>query len=256
MASCNLEEIERIFKYLDNSRHLPSFRLEPHAAPFFAHSLPQILSKHLCAEIHKTIIPEFPIQKESIKRTEEQSKRNQSFKVDYVAFTQDGSTTFLVELKTDMASKKKAKKQWCYLQDARAVGFPKLIAGVKKLARATTEKKKYAHLLHRLAYSPYLSSDDSMKRMIELVNNGRIHKKKWSETIDNLEYDLTNYKNTKTVYIQPKRDGDIDTALTSHITFEKAAKSLVEDGGELNGLFANYLRNWKEKAGTRNLSES
>ena len=69
MPDIILVELEAIFAYLNKSRHLPSYRLEPHAAPFFAISLSQILSDYLKVEIHKTIVPEFPFRKGTIKHS-------------------------------------------------------------------------------------------------------------------------------------------------------------------------------------------
>lgn len=254
MPPSNLEKLESIFEYLDRSRHLPGFRLEPHVAPFFATSLPRILSKCLHVKLHKKIVPEFPLRKGSIRRSVEQSKKNQSFKVDYVAFTHDGSTAYLVELKTDMASKKRATNQWCYLQEAKSAQFPKLVLGVKALAKASTEKQKYTHLLHALDSSPYSAQDGQIDKIMNLAwGEGPIRKKGWHSAIDVLQFDVSNCESTEVVYIQPDKQADAEFKF---IDFESAAETLTEYGNEIDKLFAKYLRCWKEPAGSRTPSES
>lgn len=247
MQSDNLEEIKHTFEYLDKSRHLPSFRLEPHAAAFFALSLPQILSNYLGYKIHKTIIPEFPIRKGTIEPPAAPSKHNQSFKVDYVAFTQDGSTAFLVELKTDMTSKKKAKKQPWYLDRAKKTGFRGLFEGVKLLAEASTEKQKYAHLLYALSDSPCTLQDDSMKHMIDLAYDDCVNQTRWREAVKRIKFETEKCKCTEVLYIQPEQQNDDDFM---YIDFETAAEFLENDGNDFEKLFACYLRKWVGKAGS------
>ena len=156
-----------------------------------------------------------------------------------------------------MSSKKREKPQWCYLKDARSVGFPKLVQGVKLIKKASMEKKKYVHLLHALSLSPYGPRNGSIKPLVDVAYDANsIYQKDWYDAVDSTEFSFENYMNTKIIYSQPRIDGEEETDCTSYIAFEQAAQSLEEDGSELNTFFANCLNDRKEPAGSPTPSES
>ena len=116
--------IKRVFKLLDKWRQLPAYKLQPRADIFFALFLPEVLRAHLAKqnrsiEINSTLIPEFPIKTGS---------NNRSKRVDYLALSEDMSSAFLVELKTDMASQNEGQSD--YLERASKTGLQGLVEDV------------------------------------------------------------------------------------------------------------------------------
>ena len=79
--------------------------------------LRDVLSTHFCAEIHETVIPEFPLRIGTLYQNGDNQGRGsaagkkpsaeQSYNVDYVAFSKGNGIAYLVELKTDLASIRK-----------------------------------------------------------------------------------------------------------------------------------------------------
>ena len=149
----NGSHVEPVFELLNRWRHLPAYRLEPRADIFFALYLPEVLGRHFDIEINPLLIPEFPIKKKG---------DNSSNKVDYLAL-QDGELAkraFLIELKTDMASRRDEQDR--YLRDAVDAGFKKLVLGVVELCRATDQKAKYVHLLRLLSCLNLVEYEDGL----------------------------------------------------------------------------------------------
>ena len=231
MTDSKSPTVSQVFELLNRWRHLPFYSLEPRVSPFFAVFLRDVLSAHFKTEIHKTVIPEFPLRIGTLYTEKERkelglkSSPGQSYNVDYVAFAKDNSTAYLVELKTDMGSKR--DKQDEYLSKAREIGFPGLVEGVKQLADASNRRKKkekkYSHLLHLL----------SVLRP-NLVSMGDIPQQKFSET--------------KVVFVQPTKD-ESDKCDFEHIYFKEVA-NIVQRHGDLGAIFANYLRQWTKEAGS------
>ena len=144
---------------LDEWRHLPAYRLEPHVDIFFGLLLPEILEA-TCGlpRNNMEVIPEFPLHKGLIVNSEdEDGDDNQSIKVDFAVFhpgpddqgaDAQEKRVFLVELKTDNASIK--AEQLERMQRARDKGVCTLLKGVVCCARQSNSKRKYAHLIQRL----------------------------------------------------------------------------------------------------------
>ena len=65
-----LPTIERVFDLLDAWRHLPAYQLERRADIFFALFLPEVLEKHFNIALNPILVPEFPIRKSNVNRTE------------------------------------------------------------------------------------------------------------------------------------------------------------------------------------------
>lgn len=138
-------EIDRIFDLLDDWRQLPAYQLERRSDIFFALYLNQILEK-----THKTtidlIIPEFPVRIGEI--SNKYLTLNRSFKIDYLAYSQNDQRVFLVELKTDLHSLRD-KQNW-YLESASKIKVSGLVNGLLKIYDATNQKNKYNKLLDKL----------------------------------------------------------------------------------------------------------
>lgn len=232
--------INAIFCRLEEWRHLPSYRLEPRADIFFALFLPEVLGKALDVRINPILIPEFPIKKPS---------DNKSSKVDYLAL-QQGSTdsvpkqAFLVELKTDMASRR--SEQDAVMDYAVERGLKQLIRDVKVICNASQHKRKYAHLLYHL-------------KSLNLVCYGGEDERELYEKALSGNYDIFNKvepaswlsdgrPKLRSVYIQPEPPPTV-------VDFKTFA-SILEEGQEAKDfrrLFACYLRKWAcTKAGDSN----
>ena len=249
MANNYAPTVADVFGLLDEWRHLPAYGLETRVAPFFALFLREVLSAKLGVELHPVVIPEFPLRKATLNADSGKQRPNQSFNVDYVAFSTDNQKAYLVELKTDMGSLR--DDQYCYLAKARDVGISKLVCDIQLLAKASDKKPKYVHLLHLL----------SKVGVISIPNNTTLYEKSfpkakpgWSAALEKIEV-RTNDKFAKkpeVVFIQPTVNGNKrhDKHNFNVIVFNEVA-DIVEQHGELGSIFANHLRQWTYPAGSR-----
>ncbi len=214
-----------LFGLLDEWRHLPAYQLERRADIFFGLFLPEVLGKHFGIDIKPHVVPEFPIKKSN----------RQSKKADYLALSEDGKRAFLVELKTDMASRRETQDK--YLDDAVVAGLQKLVIGVLDICVASTQKSKYVHLLKLLSDIGLIEYEDDLfpvrqgySRVLKSVRDAAEKREKWPDL--------------EVVYVQPRSTGIID--------FREFA-DLVEEGGEgeIRSRFARSLRTWAtNKAGS------
>jgi hypothetical protein len=231
-------DLAQLFAILDAYRNLPAYKLEPRADPFFALFLPPVLSSHLGVELHPTIIPEFPLRRGTLwgENTEAASA---SVKVDYIAFSKDCSQGYLVELKTDAASRR--DKQDDYLKDAQRVGLRALINGVLQICLDTSSHSlpKYVHLLHELEKLGLVAIPDAVYEHV--FPEPRRGAKAALGTVRNLV--SIDAAPLEIIYIQPGSDEH-----HRYITFDEFA-SRVADQGEVGRVFAAYLRKWVVKAG-------
>ena len=252
MTDSKSPEISQVFELLNRWRHLPFYSLETRASPFFALFLRDVLSTHFCTEMHEILIPEFPLRAGTLYNDKEReklklkSRPGQSYNVDYVAFAKNDKTAYLVELKTDIGSIR--PNQARYLCKARGIGFPGLVEGVKKLAKASNSREKYLHLLHLLSVSG--------TSLLEMRNAPQLYEKEclgntraWKSAIHQLVIDKNKFlEPPKVVFIQPTED-ESDKCDFEYIYFKEVA-DIVQRHGDLGGIFANLLRQWIEKAGS------
>ena len=132
---------------LSQWRHLPAYQLERRVDIFFALLLPKIIQKQLSLKCeHKDIIPEFPLRKGLICRSES----NASYKVDFAVFCQGKRVKklVLVELKTDISSFD--KEQIEHMNEAKEIGTKAVLKGVLDCAARSKERRKYAYLILKL----------------------------------------------------------------------------------------------------------
>lgn len=232
-GSTNSEiSLERVLALLDRWRHLPAYQLERPAATFFALFLPEVLKKEFCElEEEPEIVPEFPIKKPT---------NHQSHNVDFFAYARGCRHSFLVELKTDMASVDEAQKE--RLKCAARSGLEKLVCDVKDLAINSPYKQKYVHLLWHLQELGLLSGVESVfQKAFPCVKCGIVKK------IQNIRITGTtkDWPQTRLVYIQP------NPCACEHIrciSFEKFVKHLNTES-TVSDAFGRYLSKWVEKAG-------
>ena len=145
-----------LFDRMDAWRHLPSYQLERRADLFFSLYIPEVLQAKLGFPVSDQLIPEFPIRKGTIDEKRPKFEHNQSFKVDYLAFSSNFDTAILIELKTDDSSRRSDQDK--YLLQAQEKPFPELLMGVLQLFKATSAKPKYLALLRLLAAAEQIQS--------------------------------------------------------------------------------------------------
>ncbi len=245
MSTPQPRSLADLFRLLDRWRHLPAYRLEPRADPFFALFLPDVLSKHLGHPLHPVLIPEFPLRIASLPHTDAVAS-NLSVKVDYAVFSSDGRYVYLVELKTDQASRR--DQQDAYLAAAAAIDFNVLVDGVLALCTATSSRSfpKYLHLLHRLVLLGFVDVPDAVYQLA-LPRPQRGLK----EAIRSIRSTVPpDGPQTRVLYIQPEPD-------ETHpcISFAQFAEA-IEHEGEIGQLFALHLRSWTHAAGSADPREA
>ena len=106
MTSDSTSALVPIFDLLDRWRHLPAYQLERRADIFFALYLPGIIEHALGVKVDPRVIPEFPIKREDSRKSK---------KVDYFLISEDRSRALLVELKTDMGSRREDQDDYLTL---------------------------------------------------------------------------------------------------------------------------------------------
>lgn len=212
----NKVSIGKLFDLLDKWRKLPAYQLERRADIFFALHLEEILKiKEL--QITKTIIPEFPVrlgalyskEKFNEKFKKELKKPNQSFKIDYLAFSTDQKTVYLIELKTDKDSRR--TKQDEYLNDVKdrieKNAYEILLRDIEEIRNNSISKTKYDHLISLLSETSFASD----------------------------------FRNAEIIYIQP----EFKNKENIEITFKQIAEQL-EKTNEITHRFIQSLERWKE----------
>lgn len=213
--------LNTLFDHMDAWRHLPSYQLERRADLFFSLYLTEVLQTKLGLPIAKQLIPEFPIHKGTINEKFTKFEHNQSFKIDYLAFSANFDTAILIELKTDDSSRRPDQDK--YLIQAQAKPFAELLAGVLQLFQATSAKPKYLALLKLLETA----------RQIQLANNESSPATITTQVAQSLK-----------VYIQPNGTGH------EIINFHDFAKTVQQYSDPLSQRFAQSLYQWStSKAG-------
>lgn len=250
MASDTSRTVARMFDLMDACRHLPGYRLEGRLAPFFELFLHDILEASLDLEVglHPVVIPEFPLRKGELPGHSRDN--NQSYNVDYVAFSMDRRTAFLVELKTDMSLI--VSGQEAYLRNAREKGFGPFVCGIKRICEATDYQSKYTHLLHLLA----------QLELVKITDGGKLYRhsfpaptRGWSQALKEVEPAVQGkLEHTRVIYIQPRESNgessETEADPFKYIYFTHVAE-IVQRFGDLGSVFAHYLRRWSEDPGRR-----
>lgn len=204
--------LDKLFSRLDDWRKLPAYQLERRADIFFSIYLDEII-KSKYGQTIKLVIPEFPVRAGDVVLNHK--RPDLSFKIDYIAISEDDQNVFLVELKTDQSSRR--TEQDDYLYKAQQNNIPQLIDGVLKIYRATDSKykKKYDHLISKLS------------------DIGWIKRESFS-----LQNTAKNY-NITIVYIQPRNENNsVDTISFNDIS------SMVSGQDDLTKRFLKSLNDW------------
>jgi len=218
---------DELFGRLEVWRHLPNYQLERRADIFFSLYLREVVGRRVGTRLLATMLPELPIRKGLL---DGEGQSNQSVKVDYALFSEDGRKVFFVELKTDQASRR--TEQDAYLLRAVELGFGAVAQGIVDVARATTSHRKYHHLLSQLAevgalrcpersFANPSASLSAFRAQLDLV------------TIPEPEPSL------EVLYVQP-----LASAEPSAIGFTEFAEIVAEHDDPLSTVFSESLRRW------------
>ena len=248
------QTVAHMFNLMDAWRHVPNYRLEGRLAPFFELFLLDVLGECLPGvEFHPVVIPEFPLRKGTLDGEEAHAKPNESYNVDYVAFSMDRRTAILVELKTDMSSVDDPQKR--YLRKARKVGLGEFVGGAIEIcgSDSTKVRSKYVHLIDLLAQLELVTilERESLYQMtFPKPRSG------WTEAFRGVKPAVDGkLQQTRVIYIQPRKPNGKSSNSKSGQGFEyidfKEVADTVEQRGDLGCRFANYLRKWTEDPGRR-----
>ena len=153
-----MDPMQTIFQHLNRWRHLPAYQLERRADIFFSAYLKGMVEEFTGVELEDQIIPELPVKRDIIRPDK---RSNQSVKVDYALFSKDRRHIYLVELKTDAASRRDTQ-DWMYETICRA-GLKRILEGIKAITLASKARQKYYHLLASLAELGFLSLPEDLK---------------------------------------------------------------------------------------------
>jgi len=208
------EIINKLFNKLDDWRNLPAYQLERRADIFFSIYLEEIIQSKYGKSI-KLVIPEFPVRAGDV--VKDHKRPDLSFKIDYLAVSDDNEDVFLIELKTDQSSRR--AEQDDYLKSTQKNQIPMLVDGVIKITKATSSQyeKKYEYLVSKLEQVGWIEKENS-----------------------NLKNTAKDY-NVIVVYIQPRNDSNSPDT----ISFKDISHVLNGSDG-LTKRFVESLSLWAE----------
>jgi hypothetical protein len=229
-----MDVFEEVFDRMDKWRNIPKYSLETRADIFFGIYIPSAFEVKYKIKMNKEVIPEFPLRKATIDPSIE--KDQSSFNVDFLAFSEDNKTAFLIELKTDMASRR--ADQDYYLKAVKNIGLAELIHGLVKIFKATNVKRKYFHLFKMLEDAGVIEIPNELESLVFSKNmrgvNALVNDVKIVAPVGEL----------KVVYLQPTGEGE------NIINFEEFAGLIEGFGNPVTLRFVESLRRWKRaKAG-------
>ncbi|MFP4649151.1 MAG: hypothetical protein ACLFMS_08170 [Halorhodospira sp.] len=233
-----LESLRRLFDNLDMWRHLPSYRLEPRADPFFGLYMREVVAAHLQVDLHDVMVPELPLRLGTIGCADGQGD-NQSVKVDFALFSQARDKMYLVELKTDQASHRDQQDQ--YLERAADTNGNAIIEGILALPEPSKQREKYRYLLRELARLGAISVPDGMMT----ASGPELTRMMRDQTRINLSETTMH---VKVGYVQPTLEPRPETA-DFVIDFKEFGHHLPVDTDAVAAMFQSYLEQWTGPAG-------
>ena len=251
------EALERVFQNLTLWRNLPKYQLERRADIFFSLYLKEILEANLNGgdKLSEILIPEFPLKK-VINQNDNGAlsiniDKHHTVNVDYVMFSRNLQTIYLIEFKTDMGSHR--PDQFKYLIKAKNKiqdkGLEEIVKELWSVFKATNDKQKYFHFFKHLEDLGIITLPEQIKT---ILYSGR--KQGISEAInkyaDNLLCRSTNQ--AIIVFIQPEPFSTMSKAElpkdTICITFSDICKVLSEIKSPFARMFARYVKAWSPKS--------
>lgn len=144
---CDKMDWRKYFETLIDWKKLPAYRAEPRIDSLLGFYLNEILSDFKKIKIDG-IIPELPLRLGTIHpEHNEKNFADRSYKVDFFAIGNNG-VNYLIEFKTDPSSRRDS--QDIYLIKSTELGTKKLLDGILTIAKVSSYKNKYRHLLDKL----------------------------------------------------------------------------------------------------------
>lgn len=135
------------FELIIDWKKLPAYKAEPRIDSLIGYYLPKLIESYLNIGT-VGVIPELPIRLATIKPKHEGTNyADRSYKVDFLIIA-NNDHNYLVEFKTDSASRR--DEQDLYLLEAKSAGTKSIIEGIIQIAKVSSYKKKYGHLLQKL----------------------------------------------------------------------------------------------------------
>ena len=221
MTKININEL---FNLLDDWRNLPAYQLERRADIFFGLHMEKILGEKI-----DVLIPEFPIRKGSLPQEfsfnkDPNERNNQSFKIDYLVFSENKNLVYFIELKTDVSSLNQ-KQDW-YLETAKKEGMLKILDGLREIYPKSNKngKSKYEYLF---------------KKLNEIG---------WIKGLDGDFEILIKSPNIEIRYIQPTNPKN----LNDRIIFDDIILALSDSKEPLTLRFIESLKKWKSNINSKN----
>lgn len=221
--------IGQLFDRMDDWRHLPNYQLERRVDLVFSLYLPQALFSKTGTEVSETFVPEFPVR---IGTIYPDIPIDKSYKIDYVAVSKSGDIAYLVELKTDGASRRAAQDK--YLIASKNTGMQRLLEGVLKIFRATKSKRKYYCLLKLLEDMGQLEIPAKLTAIMKRKSLKGVNEASRSVRIS------SKVSRCKILYIQPNGEGE------QVMSFAEFADAIARNSDPFAKRFALSLRKWAE----------
>ena len=232
-----MKRVNQVFTQLDNWRHLPTYQLERRADIFFSLYLREILAEVTGSDIHEVLIPEFPLHKRTLDR---EKGNNQSFRVDYLAFSSNLEKVWFVELKTDGGSSR--LDQTAYLKQAKKVGFHALVDGLMQIVEASSSKRKYLHLLRHLHEVGVIINLDALDKC---ASKGTLQG--FTGALREVRF-MPPEPEVDLVCIHPSEERDEE--FDEWISFKRVQEVIQRHEDEISVRFAKSLGKWLTAAGT------
>lgn len=254
-----MEAIDRVFDNLDKWRHFPCYQLERRADIFFSLYLPEVLERRFKVPMHPVVVPELPAYKPLLigQMDDEQRKLvlgkkandptsdtyRRSYRIDYLALSQDMSKAYLVELKTDQNSWKK-KQQICMDAAVRA-GIGPLLDALSLIVPAASKKDrlKYRHLLTELRSLGLVDFPDTLCDSLLAADNKSVAEEFRHYTSSSQS------RETTIVYVAPKPT-DAQKNAGPCIDFEYFAAAIGGHDDSVARRFASSLKDWSSPSGS------
>lgn len=226
---------EDILRLIDKWRHFAYYQLEPRVDVFFAPFLPDVLASYMGLDIDPRLVPQFPLKKEGSRQAD---------RVDYFALSKDGECAFLIELKTDMGSRRSSQDQ--YLLNAVNKGMSFVLKDLKELAKVRNKqyRHKYFHLLHAVSELGLIELPNGLEEAVYASVSSGVN-----ELTDKIK--ILKTPRVHIVYVQPTRPktSEPEDDTVKYIDFAYFA-SHVESQGQLGCQLAHYLRRWTANPAT------
>lgn len=240
--------INDLFDLLDKWRHFPAFPLEARSEVLFALFLSTVLEncESVGVKVKPHIIPQFPLRQNRLDpRTHKWT--NHSNNVDFFALAEDGTRAFLIELKTDMRSRREDQDK--YLERAIETSMHAILCDYKKILESSTDVKyarqKYFHMSKALAELRLIILPENLEDAIYPNNAGRVSLPKVNELIRKICIPKSSL-NPELIYIQPRKSEKDKSDNKHHYIYFKEFAKIVKNQGELGKQFASHLREWNE----------